>query len=516
MSDPITPNPYETLGVDKDADLVTIRKAHRKLVLQCHPDRVRDDNKENAAQKFTEVQQAYYVLSDETSRQQHDARVRLSELRWEVREERYRGYKPSQASRVWEARPRGMNSQGASSHQERPRATESNNTLFHREKTRVRKSEHANDRYPLHERRRPLNGTREREESRTERDTNRALYNEGGSKDRDTGANSLPGKSTTTNRIPCPPVWGRFGDKERRRQAIPSHLTREKRVTSISRKRESKRSQTLAYSSPEQTLIRSLEQHEKHRRQQEIFEQQLLRFLGPPPPIPKRIAKKQTASILALEGFVDDNFVCTKPDTGARANLMALSFAESIGLHLFDREPESQVSFLMANGCLINSIGRVTARWRFKKGETESYTISFYVFAECCFDVIIGDSFLRETQTMSTNEHRLSWVPRPEWALYVRRINLLGCPSQRMKGKLGGDEVFALADSGAEGGNLVSYEYAKRRGWLTGDLFGKRNLLQFPDGSQSRTEGQVRKVWRYHGRRFPEFSSQIHGSTSPF
>ena len=75
-----------------------------------------------------------------------------------------------------------------------------------------------------------------------------------------------------------------------------------------------------------------------------------------------------------------------------------------------------------------------------------------------------------------------------------------------MKGKLSGEEVLALADTGAEGGNLMSYDYAKRRGWLTNDLFGERNLLQFPDGSQSRTEGQVRKVWRYHGTQSSELS----------
>ena len=169
----------------------------------------------------------------------------------------------------------------------------------------------------------------------------------------------------------------------------------------------------------------------------------------------------------------------------------------------------------MANGNMIYSIGQVNAQWCFKKGSSESYDISFYVFAECCFDVLIGDPFLRATQTMSTNEHRLSWVPRPKWALYVRRVNLLGCPSQQMKGKLSGEEVFALADTGAEGGNLVSYDYAKRRGWLASDLLGERNLLQFPDGSQSRTEGQVRKVWRYHGTLSSELSLQCHGTTSP-
>ena len=223
-------------------------------------------------------------------------------------------------------------------------------------------------------------------------------------------------------------------------------------------------------------------------------------MLGIPPPIPKRLAPKPTRGILALEGSINGKSVCTNPDTGAQANLIALSMAESIGLHISDGGSESQVSFRMANGSMINSIGRVTAQWCFKNGGSESYEISFYVFADCSFDVVIGDPFLRATQTLSNYTNRLSWIPRPRWALSVRRVNLVGYPSQLMKGKLSGEEVFALADTGAEGGNLVSYEYAKRRGWLIDSLFGEGNLLQFPDGSHSRTEGQVRQVWRYHGK----------------
>ena len=183
--------------------------------------------------------------------------------------------------------------------------------------------------------------------------------------------------------------------------------------------------QAIRFSSGRGKGIISLEQHEKRQRKREIWEQQRLRFLGLRPAIIKRLARKPAAGILALEGFVNGKSVCTNPDTGAQANLIALSFVESLALFLFDREPESQVGFRMANGNKIYSIGRVNAQWRFKKENSESYDISFYVFAECCFDVVIGDPFLRATQTMSVNEFRLSWIPRPERALYIRRINLL-------------------------------------------------------------------------------------------
>ena len=84
MDDPIPPNPYKALGVTKDANLATIRSAHRKLVLACHPDKVKvndDVEKKAKADQFHQVQQAYEILSDDTKRQRYDDRARLAELR---------------------------------------------------------------------------------------------------------------------------------------------------------------------------------------------------------------------------------------------------------------------------------------------------------------------------------------------------------------------------------------------------------------------------------------------------
>lgn len=89
MDDPLPQSPYKTLNVPKDATLATIRSAHRKLVLSCHPDKVQDPAEKTVkAEQFHQVQQAYEILSDEKRRQRFDEKVKLEELRAEMEEDR--------------------------------------------------------------------------------------------------------------------------------------------------------------------------------------------------------------------------------------------------------------------------------------------------------------------------------------------------------------------------------------------------------------------------------------------
>lgn len=62
---------YDILGLQKDADHKQVRDAYRKLALQHHPDR----NKDNpaAAERMKEINEAYAVLSDPGKRKDYDA-----------------------------------------------------------------------------------------------------------------------------------------------------------------------------------------------------------------------------------------------------------------------------------------------------------------------------------------------------------------------------------------------------------------------------------------------------------
>jgi molecular chaperone DnaJ len=62
-------DPYELLGVDRDADDATIKKAYRKLAREYHP----DVNPDPVAQeRFKEVSHAYEILSDPQKRAAYD------------------------------------------------------------------------------------------------------------------------------------------------------------------------------------------------------------------------------------------------------------------------------------------------------------------------------------------------------------------------------------------------------------------------------------------------------------
>ena len=63
-------NPYEVLGVARDASDADIKKAYHKLVMKYHPDRNPGDK--SAEDKFKEVNNAFDILKDPQKRAAYD------------------------------------------------------------------------------------------------------------------------------------------------------------------------------------------------------------------------------------------------------------------------------------------------------------------------------------------------------------------------------------------------------------------------------------------------------------
>ena len=61
---------YEVLGVERNADAETIKKAYRKAAIKYHPDKNPGDKE--AEEKFKEAAEAYDVLSNEDKRARYD------------------------------------------------------------------------------------------------------------------------------------------------------------------------------------------------------------------------------------------------------------------------------------------------------------------------------------------------------------------------------------------------------------------------------------------------------------
>jgi len=59
-------NPYEVLGVSKDATQAEIKTAYKRLAMRCHPDRGGDKD------TFAELNNAYEILYDVNRRAKYD------------------------------------------------------------------------------------------------------------------------------------------------------------------------------------------------------------------------------------------------------------------------------------------------------------------------------------------------------------------------------------------------------------------------------------------------------------
>ncbi|KAK0755448.1 hypothetical protein N5P37_012277 [Trichoderma harzianum] len=72
-------DPYEVLGLERNATADQVKSAYRKAALKNHPDKVSESEKEKAHETFQSIAFAYAVLSDPARRKRYDTTGSTSE-----------------------------------------------------------------------------------------------------------------------------------------------------------------------------------------------------------------------------------------------------------------------------------------------------------------------------------------------------------------------------------------------------------------------------------------------------
>jgi curved DNA-binding protein CbpA len=105
---------YRTMGLPGDASEDEIRRAYRKLAMQYHPDRNRDDP--HTAEKLKEINEAYHVLGNKGRKMTYDLMYhrRMGDDFTRGMESVSRGFAPRQnsTSRRPSCRRRGQGGRG--------------------------------------------------------------------------------------------------------------------------------------------------------------------------------------------------------------------------------------------------------------------------------------------------------------------------------------------------------------------------------------------------------------------
>jgi hypothetical protein len=178
-----------------------------------------------------------------------------------------------------------------------------------------------------------------------------------------------------------------------------------------------------------------------------------------------------------------------RADSGSCVNCISCNFARSIGVVVTEKVtcfplPVEQ-SYLKATGV-------ASIICQFPSPPTMAQQVEFFVFDRLQCDVLLGQPFLRATQTLDLYQHRLRHIEgASNVPLAVRSV---GQVEEGVQCWLDGEPVWSLPDTGADV-NLISLTFARALGY--GDGKGKpidcenRFDLEFADGSTVTTEGKI-------------------------
>ncbi|KAL9069729.1 MAG: hypothetical protein Q9161_005314 [Pseudevernia consocians] len=191
-----------------------------------------------------------------------------------------------------------------------------------------------------------------------------------------------------------------------------------------------------------------------------------------------------------LPGFVNGSRTSALADTGAAQNIVSAAFVQERGFSI----KEKQGVFRLGNSKIAQSIGTVNLRWAFSEKPNEVIDIICHVLPQCAYDLILGSRFLTATETFSKHGRRLANCVFSVFNVF--HLNYLDGSRQTLDGKVGGYQVLAIPDTGAER-NVMDLGYAETRGFKISARQEDRGFLQFADGTFQETVGQVNTTWTF-------------------
>ena len=171
---------------------------------------------------------------------------------------------------------------------------------------------------------------------------------------------------------------------------------------------------------------------------------------------PRKVLEKINKVKRGLASYVNGAKLSVLADTGASHNVMSVAYARERN---FPTDYSDTIKFQLGNSKAIESIGTVNIDYAFEKEYTNTFKIKCHVLQDCVYDLILGDSFLSATKTMSENRHRLTQCVFSVANFAPPHLSYMGNCSQRLRGLLADYvPVLAIPDSGAEC-NVMDFWY---------------------------------------------------------
>ena len=170
------------------------------------------------------------------------------------------------------------------------------------------------------------------------------------------------------------------------------------------------------------------------------------------PQTQRLFSKKVSRVKRGLSSFVNGSRLSVLADTGSKENVISAAYVKERKIPISG----SPSSFTLGNSTIVDSIGMATVDYAFAEEPSKITQLVCQVLPNCIYDLILGNTFLTATETLTKHKRRLSECVFSVVNLF--HLSFLGNNSQKLAGTLA-DQYSALAvpDTGAER-NVIDME----------------------------------------------------------